>query len=55
MHCHSTPPIPGRRPPTKPPLPLDDLDFWQDIDLPDPDPQMPEPPEYGPQPPIVLH
>ena len=55
MHCHSVPPIPSRRQPVSVPMPLDDLDFWQDIDLPDPDPQMPEPPEHGPVPPVVLH
>ena len=54
MHCHSIPPTPGiRRQPYVPPSTLDD--FWQDIDLPDPDPQMPEPPEHGPVPPVVLH
>jgi hypothetical protein len=34
---------------------MDDPDLWQDIDLPDPEPQMPEPAEHGPVPPVVLH
>jgi hypothetical protein len=56
MHCHSTPPMPGRRPPVyQVPNPLDDMPLWNDVDLPDADPEMPEPPEHGPVPPVILH
>jgi hypothetical protein len=53
MHCHSTPPTPSRRQPSPASPLLDDLDFWQDIDLPDPGPQGPEPAEHGPVPPVL--
>lgn len=54
MHCHSTPPMPEWRNPVAPNA-FDDLPFWNDVDLPDADPQMPEPPEHGPVPPVILH
>lgn len=53
MQCHSTPPMPGWRQPGTPTLPLNEVPFWYEVDVPDPDPQMPEPPEHGPLPPVL--
>lgn len=56
MYCHTPPPVPGWRPAnTKLPM-LDELDlpFPPDLDTDEPDP-VPEPPEYGPVPSVILH
>lgn len=52
MQCHSTPPITGWRPTPTPGV--HDLPF-DDFDLDDLDPQIPEPPEHGPVPAVILH
>jgi hypothetical protein len=53
MLCHSVPPIPSWRP-TNIKMPMDDLPFPSDLDD-DLDQQTPEPPEYGPVPPVIVH
>lgn len=53
MLCHSVPPIPDWRP-IKMPL-IDELPFPSDLDTDDLPPPVPEPPEYGPVPSIIVH
>lgn len=55
MYCHTPPPMPGWRP-TNHKLPLldDELPFPPDLEDIEPDP-LPEPPEYGPAPSVIVH